>query len=325
MAQGHRHQPEQRLPVRARRVPAHEAGGRRQGHQHRLDAVDLRRVLRAGLWRQQGRRGAAHQVAGGGLGAGQHPGECRVAGLDRHRADARARGSSWPGCTSGCWRARRRAGGASPTTWPAWRCSWPARRRTSSPAWRLRWTAVIRRRSEQCCTAPRGNFNFVQKGDLDASQADRPPPVQPATGLRPAGAARRTGSARPGLAEQADPRGRAVSAGRLHRRDRAADHAEAAGAPGPDGAGGQQARRQRHHRRRRGGQGRARRLHLRHRHRRACVEHHAVPEAALRPGQGPGGGVADRRVAADRRGEQRRTVQDRRSNWSTMPSATRAR
>ena len=48
--------------------PHMKQAGRRQGHQHRLDAVDLRRVLRAGLWRQQGRRGAAHQVAGGGLG-----------------------------------------------------------------------------------------------------------------------------------------------------------------------------------------------------------------------------------------------------------------
>ena len=33
---------------------------RRQDHQYRLDAVDLRCVLRAGLWCQQRRRGAAH-------------------------------------------------------------------------------------------------------------------------------------------------------------------------------------------------------------------------------------------------------------------------
>ena len=37
---------------------------RRQDHQHRLDDVDLRRLLRAGLRREQGRHRAAHQVAG---------------------------------------------------------------------------------------------------------------------------------------------------------------------------------------------------------------------------------------------------------------------
>ena len=46
MAPGDRHQPHQRLHLLARRLPAHEEGRRRQDHQHRLDAVDLRRLLR---------------------------------------------------------------------------------------------------------------------------------------------------------------------------------------------------------------------------------------------------------------------------------------
>ena len=39
----HGHQPHQRLPLLAGRLPGDEEGGRRQDHQHRLDDVDLRR------------------------------------------------------------------------------------------------------------------------------------------------------------------------------------------------------------------------------------------------------------------------------------------
>ena len=57
--------------------PAHEGDGRRQDHQYRLDDVDLRRQLCAGLCRQQGRHRAVHPLLRGGLGARQHPGQRR--------------------------------------------------------------------------------------------------------------------------------------------------------------------------------------------------------------------------------------------------------
>ena len=46
-----------------------EGRGRRQDHQYRLDDVDLRRQLCAGLCRQQGRHRAVHARLRGGLGA----------------------------------------------------------------------------------------------------------------------------------------------------------------------------------------------------------------------------------------------------------------
>ena len=72
--------------------PLDEARGRRQDHQHRLDDVDLRHLLRPRLRGEQGGHRAAHQVDGGGLGQGQHPGERGAAGLDRHRADSEGAG-----------------------------------------------------------------------------------------------------------------------------------------------------------------------------------------------------------------------------------------
>ena len=42
MARGDRHEPDQRIHLLARRLSAHEKGGRRQDHQYRLDDVDLR-------------------------------------------------------------------------------------------------------------------------------------------------------------------------------------------------------------------------------------------------------------------------------------------
>ena len=57
-----RDQPHQRLPVLAGGLSRHEGGRRRQDHQYRLDDVDLRRQLRAGLCRQQGRHRAVHAL-----------------------------------------------------------------------------------------------------------------------------------------------------------------------------------------------------------------------------------------------------------------------
>ncbi len=47
--------------ARRRSIP-HEGGGRRQDHQYRLDDVDLRRQLRAGLCREQRRHRAVHPL-----------------------------------------------------------------------------------------------------------------------------------------------------------------------------------------------------------------------------------------------------------------------
>ncbi len=77
-------------------APARSWPRRACNRQHRLDAVVLRRRPRAGLQRQQGRRGAADEVARHRLRAGRHPGERGGAGLDRHAADAGAPGRSGP-------------------------------------------------------------------------------------------------------------------------------------------------------------------------------------------------------------------------------------
>ena len=55
-------QPHQRLPVLAGGLSRDEGGRRRQDHQYRLDDVDLRRQLRAGLCRQQRRHRAVHPL-----------------------------------------------------------------------------------------------------------------------------------------------------------------------------------------------------------------------------------------------------------------------
>ena len=64
-----------------------EGRRRRQDHQYRLDDVDLRRELCAGLCRQQRRHRAVHARLRLCLGRRQHPGQCDPAGLDRHRPD----------------------------------------------------------------------------------------------------------------------------------------------------------------------------------------------------------------------------------------------
>ena len=77
--------------------PGDDGGGRRQDHQHRLDAVDLRRRLRRALCREQGRHRAADQ------GAARSPGPrttsrstrcCRAGSTPISRATRAAR---WPG------------------------------------------------------------------------------------------------------------------------------------------------------------------------------------------------------------------------------------
>ncbi|VWX57182.1 hypothetical protein VARIO8X_120095 [Burkholderiales bacterium 8X] len=85
MDDGDGHQSHQRLPVLPRGLPAPEGRGRRQDHQHRLDDVDLRRALCAGLRREQGRHRAADQGDGRQLGPGRHPGQRGVAGMDPDR------------------------------------------------------------------------------------------------------------------------------------------------------------------------------------------------------------------------------------------------
>ncbi len=47
------------------------------------------------------------------LGQAQHPGQCGAAGLDRHRAAPEVPASRSRGCTTACWRARRRRAGAT--------------------------------------------------------------------------------------------------------------------------------------------------------------------------------------------------------------------
>ncbi len=95
MAAGHRHQPEQRLPVRPRRVPAHEAAGGGKV----INIGSMLSIFGASF-------APAYAASKGGVvqltkslavawAKRQHPGERGAAGLDRHRADARARGSRW--------------------------------------------------------------------------------------------------------------------------------------------------------------------------------------------------------------------------------------
>ena len=92
--------------------PAMKAGRRRQDHQYRLDDVDLRRQLCAGLCGEQRRHRAVHPLLRRGLGRRQHPGQRRPAGLDRHRShQARPRADRRP-ARPACWRARRRRAGA---------------------------------------------------------------------------------------------------------------------------------------------------------------------------------------------------------------------
>ena len=76
------------------------------------------------------------------LGQGQHPGQRRPAGLDRHGPHRRA-AKQIDGLTTACWPARRRSAGATPRISPASRCFSPAPRPTSSPARRFRSMAGI--------------------------------------------------------------------------------------------------------------------------------------------------------------------------------------
>ena len=93
------------------------SGAARLHRQYRLDAELLRRRPGAGLLRQQGRRGAADQVAGDRLRRRRHPRQCAGAGLDRHAADAGACSTMRRAATRS-WRARRWVAGARRTTSP---------------------------------------------------------------------------------------------------------------------------------------------------------------------------------------------------------------
>ncbi len=113
MERGHRDQPDRRLCVLARSLSAHEAWRRRQDHQHRLHAFDLRHILRGRLRGEQGRHRADDQSLGLRLGEGQHPGQRDTAGLDRYaiHGNGPEGGSGSPRARR--WRARRPAAGAS--------------------------------------------------------------------------------------------------------------------------------------------------------------------------------------------------------------------
>ena len=126
MALGDRHQPDQRVRLLARRLSAHEEGGRRQDHQHRLDDVDLRGGLCAGLCGEQGRHRAVRTRLRDRLGEGQHPGQRRAAGLDRHRPDQERTARGGRPARSRARRARRRDAGAIRRISPASRCFWRA-------------------------------------------------------------------------------------------------------------------------------------------------------------------------------------------------------
>ena len=65
-------------------IPGDEGRRRREGHQYRVDDVDLRRKLRAGLCGEQGRHRAVYPRLRLRVGHRQHPGQCDPARLDRH-------------------------------------------------------------------------------------------------------------------------------------------------------------------------------------------------------------------------------------------------
>jgi len=129
---------------------AHAPRGRRQGDQHRLDAVAVRGVLRAGLRREQGGLVQLTKSLAASMGARRHPVNAVLPGWIDHRLAARG-----PAAGAGPARARRRADargtlGQPPTTSPASRCSSPAPHPTSStPASRSRSTADTRRSAER--------------------------------------------------------------------------------------------------------------------------------------------------------------------------------
>ena len=71
-------------------LPSHEAPRRRKNYQYRVHVLDFRgRWQRSPLLSQQGRRSAALQEPGGGLGQGQHSIQRHIAGLVHDRADLR--------------------------------------------------------------------------------------------------------------------------------------------------------------------------------------------------------------------------------------------
>ena len=93
------HQPQGHVLVFQGRPPAHGEGRRREGHQHRLDGLDIRARLGARVRRQQGGRGAARQEHGRRLGEGQHPGQRGPARMDRDRPSRRRFRISPPSAT----------------------------------------------------------------------------------------------------------------------------------------------------------------------------------------------------------------------------------
>ena len=116
---------------------------------------------------------------------------------------------------------------------------------------------------------------------------------------------RRTASCPAGLAQQADPHHRAIHARRLHRSDGAAGTGGPAKPLAAIGHCRQQARCQQHHWGRHAGQIPRRWQHLCGGDCRLCRQHHALPQAAVRPAQRPGGGIPDGGLAVAGGSQQR--------------------
>ena len=81
----HRDRPHRRLPDEPGRHPAHEGGGRRAHHQHRLGARPGADAAAELLRRRQGRRGEPHPLDGARARAARHPRQRHRAGLDGDR------------------------------------------------------------------------------------------------------------------------------------------------------------------------------------------------------------------------------------------------
>ena len=102
VAEGHRHQPHQRLLCSQAAYPhMKQAGGGKIINIGSM-TLDLRRLVRAGLRRRARGASSSSPGAGHGLGHRQHPGQRHPARLDRHRADQKARARSVRACTSRC-------------------------------------------------------------------------------------------------------------------------------------------------------------------------------------------------------------------------------
>ncbi len=128
------------LPVAGRGAP-HDSRGRRQDHQHRLDAVVPGRHSRAFLHRQQERHRRAHETARQRVGGERHQRQCHRARILRHQQHGGVAGRRE--AQRGNSRAHsRRTLGRSAKIWAAPRFSSPRAPRTTCRASFSRSTAA---------------------------------------------------------------------------------------------------------------------------------------------------------------------------------------